>query len=85
MARIAAWKLGSSSVAFVLGTTIHLYNVTEAEFLSNQRWVKHELKHIEQFEEHGYFTFIWKYLVESIRKGYYNNKYEVEARAAEHL
>ena len=85
MARIAAWKLGSSSVAFVLGNTIHLYNVSEKEFLMNARWLKHELKHIDQFRQHGYFPFIWKYLVESIRNGYYNNKYEVEARAAEDL
>ena len=85
MAKIAAWKLRSSSVAFVLGNTIHLHNVSREDFLRNGRWVKHELRHIEQFREHGYFPFIWKYLVESIRNGYYKNKYEVEARSAEDL
>lgn len=83
LARIAAWKLGSKSVAFVLGSTIHLHNVSREEFLINRRWVKHELKHIDQFRQHGYLQFIWKYLVESLRKGYYNNKYEAEARQAE--
>lgn len=85
MARIAAWKLGTDAVAFVLGSTIHLHNVSKEEFLSHAKWVKHELKHIEQFREHGYYRFIWKYLLESIRKGYYNNRYEREAREAENL
>lgn len=67
----------------VLGKTIHLYNTTEAEFLKNEKWVKHELCHVKQFEEHGYFLFIIKYIWESIRKGYYNNRFEVEAREAE--
>ena len=85
IARIAAWKLGTSSVAIVFGKTIHLHNVTREDFLHNDRWVKHELCHIWQFEQHGYYGFIIKYLVESLRKGYYNNKYEVEAREAEKL
>lgn len=83
IARIAAWKLSSSRVAIVIGRTIHLHNTTKAQFLSNPRWVKHELCHIEQFRRFGFFRFIMLYLVESIRKGYYNNKYEVEARQAE--
>jgi hypothetical protein len=85
VARIAAFKLGTKSVAIVLGKTIHLHNATKSAFLQNKRWVKHELCHIRQFKEHGYLPFIIKYLWESIRNGYHNNKYEVEARAAELL
>lgn len=85
LAKIAAFKLGTKAVAMVLGKTIHLYNTTEAEFLQDEKWVKHELCHIKQFKEHGYFFFIIKYIWESIRKGYYNNRFEVEARAAEEL
>ncbi len=85
VARIAAWKLGSRSVAIVFGKTIHLHNATREEFLCDERWLKHELCHIRQFEQHGYFGFILKYVVESFRKGYHNNKYEVEARDAEKL
>ncbi len=85
VARIAAFKLGSKSVAMVLGKTIHLHNASKSAFLQNKRWVKHELCHIRQFQQHGYWLFILKYLWESIRSGYYNNKYEVEARAAELL
>ena len=85
LAKIAAKKLGAKSVAMVLGKTIHLCNTTKAEFLFDEKWVKHELCHIKQFKEHGYFLFVVKYLWESIRKGYYNNRFEVEARNAEAL
>lgn len=83
MARIAAYKLNAASVAMVLGHTIHLHNTTKEVFLQNSQWLKHELCHVRQFEQHGFFTFLIKYLLESIRNGYYNNKYEVEARQAE--
>ena len=85
LAKIAAIKLGSKSVAMVLGKTIHLHNTTKANFLQDERWVKHELCHIKQFKDHGYVGFIIKYLWESIKKGYYNNRFEVEARKAEEL
>lgn len=83
LAKIAAWKLSARSVAFVLGHTIHLHNATKEEFLQNKTWLRHELCHVRQFEEHGFVAFIFKYVWESIRQGYYNNKYEAEARLAE--
>ena len=85
LAKIAAIKLGAKAVAMVLGKTIHLHNTTKTDFLKDERWVKHELCHIKQFKEHGYVGFIVKYIWESIRKGYYNNRFEVEAREAEEL
>jgi hypothetical protein len=85
LAKIAAIKLGTKAVAMVLGKTIHLHNTTKAGFLQHEKWVKHELCHINQFKEHGYLGFIIKYIWESIRKGYYNNRFEVEARKAEEL
>jgi hypothetical protein len=85
LAKIAAIKLRSSSVAMVLGKTIHLHNTTKQEFLQNKKWVKHELCHVQQFKHHGYLLFLIKYVGESLKKGYYNNKFEVEARAAEEL
>lgn len=81
--KMAAKKLGTQNVAIVIGTTIHLYNVTREEFLCNEKWLKHEMCHIEQFATHGFYTFIIKYLWESLKSGYYNNKYEIEARKAE--
>lgn len=85
IAAIAARKLKSHSVAIVIGSTIHLHNSSAAEFLKNEKWLKHELCHIRQYRQHGLVGFIVKYLWESIRKGYYNNKFEAEARAASEL
>jgi hypothetical protein len=85
LAKIAAKKLKANAVAMVLGKTIHLHNTTKTEFLNDEKWLKHELCHIKQFKEHGYVGFIVKYLWGSLRKGYYNNPFEVEARNAEEL
>jgi len=83
LAKIAAKKLRTPGVAIVLGKTIHLHNTTKKEFLQNAKWVKHELCHVQQFKQYGIFMFVIKYLYESIKVGYYNNKYEVAAREAE--
>lgn len=83
IAKLAAKKLQSNNVAIVIGKTIHLYHVSKEDFLKDSRWVKHEQCHISQFKEYGFFTFIFKYVYESMKHGYYNNKYEAEARKAE--
>lgn len=83
LARIAAHKLGSEKVAIVIGETIYLYNISITDFLKNTRWLNHELCHIEQFRKFGLLPFIIKYLWESVQHGYYNNKFEIEARNAE--
>ena len=82
LARIARLVLKSPNVAMVLGKTIHLSGVGRAQFLQDQAWVAHELCHIEQFKRYGFFRFLYLYLAESCRKGYYNNCFEVEAREA---
>ncbi|MGV3538578.1 MAG: hypothetical protein ACO1OQ_02140 [Rufibacter sp.] len=81
-ARIARWVLKSSNVAMVLGKSIHLSGVSKENFLKNTPWVAHEMVHVRQFQENGHLKFLWLYFIESIRVGYYNNKYEVEARLA---
>ncbi len=63
LAKVAAAKLKAGKVAFVLGETIHLHNVSKADFLDNEKWVRHEVCHIRQFQTHGYFSFILKYSV----------------------
>jgi len=83
IAKIAARKLKASSVAIVVGNTIHLHGSTKENFLADEQWVKHELCHIEQFERYGFLNFIVRYLWESYKKGYYNNRFEKEAREAE--
>lgn len=82
-ARLAAGKMGSKQMAMVFGRTIHLHGITSDEFLNHTSWVKHELCHVEQYKRFGFAGFLFRYLIESIRHGYHNNKFEVEARAAE--
>jgi len=85
IAKIAASKLRSANVAIVLGKTIHLYQVSKEDFLKNEKWVKHEMCHVQQFKKYGFLPFIFKYLWESVKVGYYKNKYEEEARNAQDL
>lgn len=85
LARIAAKKLHTDSVAMVIGGTIHLHNISAEEFLQNKRLMKHELCHVQQYKQHGMAAFLIKYLWESICRGYYNNRFEAEARAAEEV
>ena len=83
IAKLAAKKLQSDNVAIVIGKTIRLHHVSKEDFLRDKKWVKHEMCHINQFKKYGYFTFIVKYLWESMKHRYYENKYEIEARRAE--
>lgn len=83
LARLASWKLRSRSVAIVFGRTIHLHNTTKETFLANEEWLKHELKHIEQYRQYGTIPFLWYYFIDWIKNGYHNNKFEIEAREAE--
>ena len=83
LAKLAAKKLKSSNMAIVFGSTIHLYGVEKSQFLQNDAWVRHELQHVAQYRQHGFFPFLAKYLAEWAKKGYENNRFEVEARNAE--
>lgn len=81
LARVARLVLGNASqVAMVLGQTVHLSGATREEFLADPEWVAHEEVHLRQFREYGFVNFLFQYLVESARVGYYRNKFEVEAR-----
>jgi hypothetical protein len=51
--------------------------------IENERWWKHELHHVRQFRQYGFWRFLFLYLIESFRHGYKNNRFEVEAREAE--
>lgn len=83
LAKLASKKLQAESVAMVIGKTIYLYGSSKENFLADERWVKHELCHVKQYRENGTVQFLIKYLWESFKVGYYNNKFEKEARAAE--
>ncbi len=83
MAKIAARKLDSPSMAMVIGKTIHLHNATKESFLKNKRWVRHEVAHVKQYARLGVLRFIFLYLLETFNKGYENNSFEVDARKKE--
>jgi len=81
LARMARLVLGRAPrVAMVLGQTVHLSGVSRAEFLADPEWVAHEEVHLRQVRELGLPRFLWEYLLESARVGYYQNRFEVEAR-----
>lgn len=80
LARIACRWMKSNSVAMVMGKTIHVYGARPMDLLNNMDWLLHEMVHIRQFEENGYIRFIGLYLLESMKHGYHNNRYEIEAR-----
>lgn len=83
LAKLAAKKMQTNKVAIVFGNTIHLHNTSRKEFLNDSDWVCHELKHVQQYQQNGIAGFIGKYIFDWVRHGYYNNRFEVEARKSE--
>lgn len=83
LAKLASLKLKKPSIAMVWGSKILLYGISKADFLKNEQWIKHEMAHVRQFQEHGFVLFLFRYIYETMKNGYYNNKFEVEARKAE--
>jgi len=81
LARVARLVLGRAPrVAMVLGQTVHLSGASRAEFLADPEWVAHEEVHLRQVRDLGLLRFLYQYLLESARVGYYQNRFEVEAR-----
>ncbi len=85
IARVAAFFLKGQKVAIVIGSTIHLHGTKEAELLESISWLRHELKHVQQYRQQGKWLFLIKYLWKSLHRGYWNNPYEIEAREAERV
>jgi hypothetical protein len=83
LAKIAAYKMKANGLAMVIGKTIHLHGVTTESFISDERWLKHEMCHVKQFQRYGFWRFIFLYLKESLKHGYTNNRFEQEARKME--
>lgn len=83
VARLAAYILHEECMAVVIGKTIYLWNTSRQNFLKNKKWLHHELVHVQQFRQYGFIKFLFLYLLESLKNGYYNNKFEVEAREKE--
>ncbi len=73
--RIGGWLLGQAGVsAITLGRTIFLAPTTRLD----PELLLHEFRHVQQFRERK--TFPVRYIWESLRRGYYANRYEADAR-----
>lgn len=68
----------SEALATTIGKTIHLHNITPEDFVQRQAFLRHELQHSIQY--HTISLFLLKYIWETVRHGYFQNRYEVEAR-----
>lgn len=73
--RVGGWCLGQPSVAAItLWRTIWLARPGKV----SEELLLHELRHVAQFEADPLFAV--RYLWESARRGYFRNRYEVDAR-----
>lgn len=85
VAKVAARFMGCQSIAIVFGSTIHVCGVSRHQFLRQHAWVRHELCHVRQYQQLGMGVFICQYVWQWMLRGYHNNKFEIEARAAEQI
>ena len=69
---IISWRKGIKG--FTLGNVIMVNNLADVITLN------HEFVHIRQFQKYP-FIFTVMYLLESFKKGYFNNRFEVQARS----
>ena len=83
IAKIAAYRLRVPACAIVFRSTIYLCGIHRHHFLENSAWVRHEVCHVQQWKRDGIFLFFFQYIWYSLRYGYRNNPYEIEAREAE--
>lgn len=73
--RIAGWFLGQrSAAAITLWRTVFL----DPNAAVDVELLLHEFRHVEQFESSVSFPI--RYLLESARRGYHENRFEVDAR-----
>jgi hypothetical protein len=73
---VAGWFLGQRAVAAI--TLWHVVFLGRRTVLSAELLL-HELRHVHQFGERLAFPVL--YLWESVRRGYFDNRYEADARA----
>ena len=83
IAKIGAKFLKVDNAALTIGNTIYLHNASKKDLLNNKIWLAHELIHVNQYEKLGKIKFFYLYLIECLRKGYHNCKFEIEAREKE--
>jgi hypothetical protein len=70
-------RMGGSAAAVTLRRTI----VVHPDVRLTRRLLAHEVAHVRQWDEDRFFPL--RYTVETIRRGYRQNRYEQQARDAE--
>ncbi len=83
LARMAARKLHSQQVALVINNTVYLWGASRKEFLQSPLWLRHEVAHVHQYKKQGFVLFVFLYIHQTFINGYYNNRFEAEARREE--
>ena len=74
--RVAGWLLGRSRVdAVTLWRTVYVARDLEP----STELLLHELRHVQQFGESR--TFPFRYIWETVRRGYFENLFERDARS----
>jgi len=77
--------MGFPKIAVVVGRTIYLCKISKIDFIKDKKHLAHELCHVRQFRQYGFFRFLFLYVLEHLKNGYAQNKFEIEARAAEEI
>lgn len=70
-------RMGAPAAAVTLGRNV----VVHPDVRLSRRLLAHELEHVRQWDADVWFPL--RYTVESLRRGYFDNRYELQARAAE--
>lgn len=76
--RLARWFLPKRYVAITLAS-----HVLTREAKLDERVLRHESVHVEQWRQYGRFGFLVRYLWYHFNYGYTGNPFEIEAREAE--
>jgi hypothetical protein len=83
IAKLAARVLKTDNCAIVFRKTIYLHRISINEIRHNKALLCHELTHVLQWKKYGMLFFSIKYLWYSAKYGYFQNPFEIEARANE--
>lgn len=83
LAKMVARINGSSSYAITFGKTIFI-SCKKEDFFAKTWWVKHELKHVAQYEDKGIFRFLSSYVFYAVFHRNSENPLEKEAEDAEY-
>lgn len=74
--RVGGWSLGATTVSGItLWRTVWLRSTAEID----AELLLHEIRHVQQFQ--ASVAFPVRYIWESLVRGYYANRYEVDARS----